>query len=90
MRRIALVDLLHARAGDPPISLGIASIAASLKRARVPHRVFAHNVATPPSRQALTSLADAVADWRPHVDWLPHVLFVHQDWHGHADSGVVL
>ena len=67
MRRIALVDLLHARAGDPPISLGIASIAASLKRARVPHRVFAHNVATPQSREALTSLADAVADWRPHV-----------------------
>ena len=49
MRRIALVDLLHARAGDPPISLGIASIAASLKRARVPHRIFAHNVAAPPS-----------------------------------------
>ena len=67
MRRIALVDLLHARAGDPPISLGIASIAASLKRARVPHRVFAHNVAAPPSHRALMSLADAVADWRPHA-----------------------
>ena len=47
MRRLALVSLEHRRPGDPPVALGVASIAASLKKRGLPHQVFSENVAEP-------------------------------------------
>lgn len=46
LRRIALIGFDHIRAKDPPISLGIASISATLRARSIEHHVFTNNVST--------------------------------------------
>ena len=44
-RSFALVGLDHIRPGDPPVALGLASVAAALQRHGVPHKIITANVA---------------------------------------------
>jgi radical SAM superfamily enzyme YgiQ (UPF0313 family) len=53
MRRLALVGLDWLRPKDPPLSLGLASIVANLRRHAVPHEVHAINVANGLDQDAL-------------------------------------
>lgn len=45
IRRFTIVSLDHIRPGDPPLALGVASIAAALRSAGVKHEVISVNVA---------------------------------------------